>query len=74
MNMVPNQGFRPREAAQPSFYQEMAAAERKIPLNTQSVPSLEYSASPLKGKRVFDEDLSVPACLRRGGSLMDSAF
>jgi hypothetical protein len=74
MSSVPNQGFRQSREAVPSFYQEMAAAERKIPLNTQSVPSLDYSASSMKGKRVFDEDLSVPACLRRGGSLMDSAF
>jgi cell division protein FtsZ len=74
MTAIPPQNFRPavRESPQPSFYHEFAAAERKIPLNTQSVPSLDYSTSSIKSKRVFDEDLSVPACLRRGGS--DSVY
>ena len=74
MTLAPAQTFRQSREPVPSFYQEMAAAERKIPLNTQTVPSLDYGSSAVKGKRVFDEDLSVPACLRRGGSLMDSAF
>ncbi|MGL4370919.1 MAG: hypothetical protein ACRCUT_14795, partial [Spirochaetota bacterium] len=74
MTSAPAQNFRPARDMQPSFYQEYMSGDKKIPLSSQTVPSMEYGTAAIKSKRIFDEDLSVPACLRRGGNQIDSAF
>ncbi|HNX58771.1 MAG TPA: cell division protein FtsZ, partial [Spirochaetota bacterium] len=50
--------------AQP-FYQEFQMADKRIPMANQSVPAVDYNCTN-KGKRATsEEDLNIPAFLRR---------
>jgi cell division protein FtsZ len=52
------------------FYQEYQMAEKRVPLTSQSVPAVDYSCSPAKGKRpMTEEDLNIPAFLRRNSPI-----
>lgn len=55
-----------RHSGQP-FYPDFASTDKKIPITVNTVPSMDYSCVAPKGKRSIpsDEDLSVPAFLRR---------
>jgi len=54
-------------AAQP-FYQEFQLADKRVPLSSQSVPSVDYNCAA-KGKRTSEEDINIPAFLRRNPQL-----
>ena len=54
-------------AAQP-FYQEFQLADKRVPLSSQSVPAVDYNCAA-KGKRTSEEDINIPAFLRRNPQL-----